>query len=196
MTSRKNRAAIKILAIVMAVSLSQLYVQIGMAQQFIARLTTTGNRPITVNNASAASGASILTGATIETPDGVGASIDLGPLGVVQLEPNSKIELAFNDDGTVRVKLVNGCAKVNKRGKGEGEIYTAEGASEKTNSNRKGLGFCFMNGQLGPLQTAAAGGAGGGASNALWWAVGLSIAGAVGGLAWGLRGGNPSPGAP
>jgi len=197
MTSRKNRGAIKILAILMAVSLSQLYVQVGMAQQFIARLTTTGNRAITVNGASAASGASLLTGATIETPDGVGASIDLGPLGVVQLEPNSKIELAFNDDGTVRVKLVNGCAKVNKRGPGEAEVYTAEGASEKTNSNRKGLGFCFMSGQLGPLQTAATGAAGGGgASNALWWAVGLSIAGAVGGLAWGLRGGNPSPGAP
>src|SRR6185503_21251694 len=99
MTSRKNRGAIKILAILMAVSLSQLYVQIGMAQQFIARLTTTGNRPITVNNASATSGASILTGATIETPDGVGASIDLGPLGVVELEPNSIIELTFADDG-------------------------------------------------------------------------------------------------
>jgi hypothetical protein len=198
MTSRKNRGAIKILAILMAVSLSQLYVQVGMAQQFIARLTTTGNRAINVNGASAASGASILTGATIETPDGVGASIDLGPLGVVELEPNSKIELAFNDDGTVRVKLVNGCAKVNKKGAGEAEMYTAEGASEKTGSGRKGLGFCFMNGQLGPLQTATTGAAagGGGASNALWWAVGLSIAGAVGGLAWGLRGGNPSPGAP
>jgi hypothetical protein len=202
MTSRKNRGAIKILAILMAVSLSQLYVQIGMAQGgpriITGRLTTTGGRSITVNGANTASGASILTGATIETGDGVGAAIDLGPLGVVELEPNSKIELAFNDDGSVRVKLINGCAKVNKRGNGEGEIYTAEGASEKTNNNRKGLGFCFMNGQLGPLQTAATGAAagGGGAGNALWWAVGLSIAGAVGGLAWGLRGGNPSPGAP
>jgi hypothetical protein len=196
MTSRKTRGTIKILAILMAVSLSQLYVQVGMAQQFIARLTTTGNRSINVNGASAASGASILTGATIETGDGVGASIDLGPLGVVQLEPNTKIELAFNDDGTVRVKLINGCAKVNKKGPNEAEMYTAEGASEKTGNNRKGLGFCFMNGQLGPLQTAATGAAAGGSSNALWWAVGLSIAGAVGGLAWGLRGGNPSPGAP
>ena len=81
MTSLRKRGAVKILAILMAVSLSQLYVQIGMAQGgprlISGRLTTTGGRPITVNGASTASGASILTGATIETPDAVGASIDL-----------------------------------------------------------------------------------------------------------------------
>lgn len=194
MTSRKNRGAIKILAILMAVSLSQIYVQIGVAQQFIARLTTTGNRPIMVNNASAASGASILTGATIETPDQVGATIDLGALGTVELEPNSIIELTFADDGTVRVNVKKGCVKTNKRGPGEAEMYTAEGASEKTNSNRKSLGFCYVNGSLNPIQQAATAAAGGGGtSNALWWAIGLTIAGTVGGLAWGLRGGNDSP---
>src|SRR6185503_20918725 len=140
MTSRKNRGAIKILAILMAVSLSQLYVQIGMAQQFIARLTTTGNRPITVNNASAASGASILTGATIETPDAVGATIDLGALGTVELQPNSSIQLDFDDSGNVRVKVLRGCVVIKKNGPGEAEAYTAEGASEKTNSNNKGMG--------------------------------------------------------
>jgi hypothetical protein len=150
-----------------------------------------------VNGASATSGASILTGATIETPDAVGASIDLGPLGVVELDPNSTIELVFADDGSVRVKVLRGCARVNKRGAGEAEMYTAEGASEKTNSNRRGLGFCYVNGQLNPIQQAVQTVAtGDGVSNAVWWAIGLSIAGVVGGLAWGLRGGNPSPGAP
>jgi hypothetical protein len=180
----------------MAISLSQLYVQIGSAQQFVARLTTTGNRAIMVNGASMTSGGTIMTGMTLETPDQVGASIDLGPLGVVELEPNSTIELTFNDDGTVRVKLLKGCAKVNHRGKGVGEIYTAEGASEKTNDSGKALGFCNLNGVLNPAQQAAAasGASGaGGASNAVWWAIGLTIAGTVGGLAWGLRGGNNSP---
>jgi len=177
----------------MAVSLSQIYVQMGMAQQLLSgRLTTTGGRSITVNGTSAASGASILTGATIETGDGVGATIDLGALGVVEVDPNSKIELTFADDGSVRVKMLQGCAKVKKSGAGVGEVYTAEGASEKTNDGRRSLGFCYLNGQLNPIQASAAA-AGGGTSNAVWWAVGLSIAGAVGGLAWGLRGGNNSP---
>ncbi|MDX6611704.1 MAG: hypothetical protein QOD75_890 [Blastocatellia bacterium] len=190
--------AIKTLAILTVVSLSQLCVQIGMAQGarlISGRLTTTGGRAIIVNGASMNSGGTIMTGMTLETPDAVGASIDLGPLGVVELEPNSTIELTFADDGTVRVNLLKGCARVNHRGQGTGEIYTANGASEKTNDNRKALGFCYLNGGLNPIQQAAAGGAaaGGGSSNALWWAIGLTIAGTVGGLAWGLRGGNNSP---
>ena len=190
----RKPAAIKILAILLAVSLSQLCVQIGMAQARLisGRLTTTGGRPIMVNGASMASGGTIMTGMTLETPDQVGASIDLGPLGVVDLEPNSTIEIAFADDGTIRVKLIRGCAKVNKKGDGTGEIYTAEGASEKTNDNRKGLGFCFVNGALNPFPQATTAAAGG-SNTALWWVIGLTIAGTVGGVAWGLRGGNDSP---
>lgn len=118
----------------------------AMAQQFIARLTTTGNQPVTVNNASAASGASLLTGATIETPAAVSATIDLGALGTVELQPNSSIKLEFSDSGNVRAKLLRGCVVIKKSGTGSGEIYTGEGSSEKTRSNRKGLGFCFAAG--------------------------------------------------
>lgn len=197
MTRLTKGAAIKTLAVLMVVSLSQICIQMGMAQGarlISGRLTTSGGRPIMVNGASMTSGGTIMTGMTIETPDQVGASIDLGPLGVVEMEPNSIIELTFADDGTVRVNLKKGCAKVNHRGQGEGEIYTAEGASEKTNNNRKNLGFCYVNGALNPAQQAATAGTGaGGTSNALWWAIGLTIAGTVGGLAWGLRGGNNSP---
>src|SRR5436189_2850349 len=112
-------------------------------QQFIARLTTTGNQPITVNGASAGSGASLLTGATIETPAAVSATIDLGALGTVELQPNSSVQLDFDDNGNVRVKVLRGCVIMKKNGKGTGEVYTAEGASEKTNGNRKGLAFCY-----------------------------------------------------
>lgn len=118
------------------------------AQQFIARLTTTGNQPITVNNASAASGANLLTGATIETPAGVSASIKIGALGTVTLKPNSSIKLEFSDCGSVRAKVLRGCVHMSKKGPNEAEAYTAEGASEKTNSNRKAMGFCYADGKL------------------------------------------------
>src|SRR6185503_13374518 len=133
------------IAVFLAVALVQVFIQLSFAapvsaapavpQQFIARLTTTGNQPITVNNASAASGASLLTGATIETPAAVSATIDLGALGTVELQPNTAIQLDFDDSGNVRVKVLRGCVVIKKIGPGEAEAYTAEGASEKTNSN-------------------------------------------------------------
>jgi hypothetical protein len=154
----------------LAIALCQVCIQLSLAapvapQRFIARITTTG--AVTVNGASASSGASLLTGATIETPAGTSATIDLGALGTVELGPDSAIQLDFSDDGNVRVKVLRGCVRIKKNGPGEAEAYTAEGASEKTNSNRKGMGFCYANGGLSPQgYAAAAGGGGGGLSGA------------------------------
>jgi hypothetical protein len=202
--TKQRRYGSKVTAAFLAVALLQLCIQMSFAapvvpQQFIARLTTTGNQPITVNNASAASGATILTGATIETPADTSATIDLGALGTIELQPNSSIQLDFDDNGNVRVKVLRGCVKVNKRGPGEAEAYTAEGASEKTNSNRKGLGFCYLNGGLNPISQAVATGGtvGEGISTEVLVAI-LAGGGALaGGLIWALSGDdngrNPSP---
>src|SRR4051794_15103635 len=59
------------------------------AAQVSGRLSTRGNRAIVVNGNNTEAGATILDGATIETPDGTGATIDLGPLGQVDLAPNT-----------------------------------------------------------------------------------------------------------
>jgi hypothetical protein len=191
----------------LAFALCQVCIQLSFAapatapavvpQQFIARLTTTGNQPITVNNASAASGASLLTGATIETPAAVSATIDLGALGTVELQPNSSVQLDFDDNGNVRVKVLRGCVVVKKSGPGTGEVYTAEGASEKTNSSRKGMGFCYLNGGLNPIgQAAAAGGsAGGGIGTEALIAIIAGGGALAAGLIWAFHGGggNPSP---
>jgi hypothetical protein len=200
---RRNSRAI---AVFLAFALVQVFIQLSFAapasvpavvpQQFIARLTTTGNQPITVNNASAASGASLLTGATIETPAAVSATIDLGALGTVELQPNSSIQLDFDDSGNVRVKVLRGCVVIKKKGPGEAEAYTAEGASEKTNYNRKGMGFCYLNGGLNPIGQAAAGAAGGGGGGIGTAALIAIIAGGgalAAGLIWAFHGGNPSP---
>jgi hypothetical protein len=193
--TNQRRSTSRAIAVFLAFALVQVCIQLSFAaptvpQQFIARLTTTGNQPITVNGASAASGASLLTGATIETPDAVSATIDLGALGTVELQPNSSIQLDFDDNGNVRVKILRGCAVIKKSGPGEG-------ASEKTNSNRRGLGFCYLNGGLNPLQTTAAVG-GGTAGEGIGTAALVAILAGGGALAAGLiwafhgGGGNPS----
>ncbi|HXD31042.1 MAG TPA: hypothetical protein VN643_07995 [Pyrinomonadaceae bacterium] len=204
--SLRQRKAFKAIALFLAFSFAQVYVQTSFAepgpagvsvpvpQALVARLTTRGGAA-TVNNASASSGATILTGSTIETPDQVSATIDLGSAGTIDLEPGSSVQLDFADDGTVRVKVLRGCVRIKKKGSGEAEVYTAEGASEKTNSNRKAMGFCYLDGKLNPLGSAAAaaGGGGGGLSTAAKIAIFGGIAGGTVGIILGTRGGNPSP---
>src|SRR5882724_8402825 len=169
--TNQRRIGSRATAVFLAFALVQICIQLSFAapatapavvpQQFIARLTTTGNQPITVNGASAASGATLLTGADIATPAGVSATIDLGALGTIELQPNSEVQLDFDDSGNVRVKVLRGCVVIKKKGPGEAEAYTAEGASEKTNSNRKGMGFRYLNGGLNPIGQTVAGGAAG-----------------------------------
>ena len=59
--------------------------------------------------------------------------IDLGDAGIVELEPNSKIQLDFDENGNVRVKVIRGCAATKKKANvcraekncsGEMELYT------------------------------------------------------------------------
>src|SRR6185369_12269472 len=152
----------------------------GVPQQTLtARLTTRNNQPITVNGNAAGTGATILTGATIETPDQVGATLDLGDAGIVELEPNSKIQLDFDENGNVRVKVIRGCAATKKKanvlgGKelpGEMELYT-DAESLKTDKKRRNVGGCLLpNGQLGSL------GGTGGLSGAALTGIGIGAAG-------------------
>jgi hypothetical protein len=203
MDTRKMKA-LRAAAVFLAFSFAQVYVQAGLPvplpipgtpqRAITARLVTKNNQPITVNGNNMGTGGTILTGATIETPDQVGATIDLGDAGVVELQPNAKIQLDFDENGNVRVKVLRGCIVTRKKNSvlpGELEIYTDQ-VSYKTDKKQKNLGGCFLpNGQLGSLTGTTA--AGSGLSSA---AIGGIVAGAAGGtiLAVALtRGGNPSP---
>jgi len=178
--------ALKALAVFGAFSFAQVYVQAslpnaktagGEPQRVItARLTTKNNQPITVNGNAVGTGGTILTGATIETPDQVSAVIDLGDAGTVEVQPGSKVQLDFDENGNVRVKVIRGCAVTNKKTNvlpGEMELYT-DNASEKTNKKRNHIGGCILpNGQLGSLP---GGGIGGGTL------AGIIIGGTAGGI--------------
>src|SRR5437879_8148576 len=149
----RTRKALTTIAAVLAFAFTQVYlVSAGPPQRVItARLSTKNNQPITVNGNSTGTGSTILTGATIETPDQVSATIDLGDAGTLELQPNSKIQLDYDINGNVRVKVIRGCAVVRKKTNvlpGEMEIYT-DSASEKTDKKRRHMGFCLLpNGQL------------------------------------------------
>jgi hypothetical protein len=185
----RQKKALKALAVFLSFAFSQVYVSAalpgaapgGVPQQTLtARLTTRNNQPITVNGNAASSGATLLTGATIETPDQVGATIDLGDAGIVELQPNSKIQLEFDENGNVRVKVIRGCAMNRKKtnvlaGKelpGEMELYS-DAESLKTDKKRRHVGGCLLpNGQLGSF-------GGGGLSSAAVAGIGIGAAGAT-----------------
>jgi hypothetical protein len=158
----RRRKAVSAIAIFFAFCFAQVYVNGALPvpapapappqRQITARLTTKNNQPITVNGNSLGTGATLVTGATVETPDQVSAVIDLGDAGVVEIQPNSTIKLDFDENGNVRVKVIRGCTVVRKKTNvlpGEMELYTDQ-ASEKTDKKRRHAAGCFLpNGQLG-----------------------------------------------
>src|SRR6476661_8992189 len=149
----KHRRASKAVAVFVLFAMVQIAVQIGFAapstsvttvapipQQFIARLTTRNNQPITVNGNSAATGASIVTGATIETGADQSATVNLGSLGTVDIAPNTKLVLTFDENGHIKVTLVYGCAIVTAKKKTTAEVGTEQGGTAaKTDSAKGGI---------------------------------------------------------
>jgi len=166
----RRRKAVKAIAIFFAFCLAQVYVHAALPEpapapaapqrQITARLTTRNNQPITVNGNQVGTGATLLTGATVETPDQVSGTIDLGDAGVVEIQPNSTIKLDFDENGNVRVKVIRGCTVVRKKTNvlpGEMELYT-EQASEKTDKKRRHVAGCLLpNGQLGAMASGISG---------------------------------------
>lgn len=153
-------------------------------QQFVASLVTRGNAPITVNGASAVGGATILTGATIETPDQVGATINLGSLGELDIAPNTLLTLEFDQDGNVKITLKRGCLILKSKKNVNATVETEQGVAATNDKNRGGSSdVCFPVGATQPTvnqgaAAAAGAGAGGGVGGGLsGGAIGAIVAG-------------------
>ena len=157
-----------------------------------AILKTSDNRPISVNGSTAASGATILTGATIETPDQVGAVISLSPVGELELEPNSKIKLEFDENGNMKVTVIRGCATARTKKNIIAQFETEKGVAGTTDpKNRKNMTVCYPPGSNAPIISIPAGAAAAGGKGLVYVLVGAISAAVIIPLA--LRGGNPSP---
>jgi hypothetical protein len=233
----KQRKGFKALALILAFSVMQIGVQATFAgpnssagnaaaapvpQAITARLTTRGNQAIIVNGNNVSTGASILTGSTIETGDQVGATINLGPLGSLDLAPNTKVQLEYDNQGNVKVKLIQGCAILRTKKNANGQIDTDQGTAGKNDKATGGaLDVCFPQGSSQPVvnqgaaANAGAGAGGGGAAAAAPTAAGtasgglfglgtaadIAILGGAAAAAIGIpialhRGGNSSPSTP
>jgi len=180
--NQKRRSGSRVIAALLLVAILQIGLQVGLAepndmtspvmvpQQIVARLTTRNNQPVTVNGLSANTGASILTGATIETGADQSATVNLGPLGMLDIAPNTKLVLTYDDQGNVKALLVYGCAILTAKKKTNGEIATEQGTAAKNDPAAGGvLNVCFPQGAAAPTVNpgvatapASTGGGGGG----------------------------------
>src|SRR5690349_17856465 len=164
--NQNRRHGSRVIAALLLLAIVQVGVQVGLAepnntttpvilpQQVVARLTTRNNQPIQVNGLSANTGASILTGATIETGADQSATVNLGPLGSLDIAPNTKLVLTYDDQGNVKALLLYGCAILTAKKKTKGEIATEQGTAGKTDPAAGGvLNVCFPQGAAAPTVT-------------------------------------------
>jgi len=160
MTQRRRNGS-RAIAALLLFSIMQIGLQVGLAeptnttnaapvpQQVVARLTTRNNQPITVNGLSASTGATILTGATIETGADQSATVNLGSLGSLDIAPNTKLVLTYDDNGNVKALLIYGCVVLTAKKKTNGQIDTEQGTQAKNDPAAGGvLRHC-----VGPVAT-------------------------------------------
>lgn len=182
------------------------------AQEVSAILTTGQNKPIRVNGAKAITGATIVSGSLVETPDQVSATINIPGHATLDIAPGTRLIVAFDHDGNPSVTLRQGCMTLHTKNGTSGEIGTSHGVAGKTDRAKDDvLQVCFPRGAAAPTVNAGAGtspgvGAGGGVGVGAGGGAGLSkgaiaaivvggTAAAVG-LGLSLRGSNPSPSQP
>lgn len=140
----RNQKSLRIIGLLVAISIFQVYVLgstvrpnssttgTSATSTRAGKLSTRFNSPVFLNDLSATTGATVMTGAQLLTPEGVGASVQLGTLGVVQIAPATHITLNFNDNN-VDVALDFGSAVLTTAKGISGSITTREGKTERTN---------------------------------------------------------------
>ena len=194
MNLKRRNGPRAIAALLLFFIIAQIGLQVGFAEptvttaipiipQAVGRLTTSNNQPIQVNGLSAATGASILSGAMLETGANQTATINLGALGSVDMAPNTKFVLTFDDQGSFKALVTIGCVKVTARTNATGEIATEQGSLGKTNPATGGvLEMCNQPGAAPVVGPGVAGNAGVGAGTPAGAAA--SGGGGLFGLGW------------
>jgi hypothetical protein len=175
-------------------------------QKISGILTTSGNKPVDLNGSDAGTGATILSGAAINTPAQVTATVRLPGHATLDIEPNTRLIMNFDQAGNPKVTLIEGCVTLHTIKGTTGEIDTSKGVAGKTDPAHDGvLRVCFSRGAAAPIvdggsvATAGAATGAGGISTATKVLIGALIAGGATAAAIIVpcrRGRNPSPGDP
>ncbi len=159
------------------------------------KLKTRDNKQISVNGNRVSTGTTVVSGARVETPEGVGATIDLGVLGRVDLAPQTSMTLTFGA-ARVAVNLSSGYVVLTTNKGVEGTVTDASGKVVATDATKTSSVVGRTPGGPGPETAVGAQGGGIGAGT-------VGVVGGAGAAAGGAaaargrgRGRNLSPGTP
>jgi hypothetical protein len=185
MNSKHRRLAFST-AFILMLSLTQVYVGASFAGadprpgspavtklDLTGVLRTSGKQAVLVNGINAVTDATILSGALIESPQGVSATVNLGQLGRLDIAPATNLKLEF---GIVRIRvtLIKGCVVLHTTENTIGTIETENGVVVAISAPSKEdvLDVCQQEGATTPVvnqgaaANAGAGVGGGGSSGA------------------------------
>lgn len=164
--NQKRAYGSRVMAALLLLAIVQISLQVGLAepntsttataipQQVVGKLKTKNNQPVTVNGLSANTGASILTGATIETGADQTASVDLGALGSLDIAPNTKVTLTYDEQRNVKALVLSGCVTLTAKKDTTGEVMTEQGSAGKTDPAAGGvLRTCYPPASAAPAAT-------------------------------------------
>ncbi|HVF45401.1 MAG TPA: hypothetical protein VM936_20405 [Pyrinomonadaceae bacterium] len=193
-----HRKVFRVASLLVALCVANVYVFAGpvaaYAPQTGGTLTTTDNKQVLVNGNRVGSGTTILPNTSIQTPSGVGASVQLG-FAEVTISPGSDIVLDFQPGTEVTVTLKRGCVVIRTQGNATGMIIRPDGTSVATGTGRV-ANACDREGAAIPVK-GGVGTIGGGIDKGLLALLFIAAGGAtVAALTLAGRGFNPSPSNP
>ncbi len=145
---RRSSVAIKVMAWIMVISLSQVFVAgktskvkgkvaakdaAGVipanAEMPLGRLVADG--PVTINGVKARTGDTVFPGAQIQTVAGIGATVQIGRLGQIDISPDTSLLLNY-DRGSILTEINMGCAVVAANDGVQGVLTMPGGITKKT----------------------------------------------------------------
>ncbi len=149
MIPRKLWLAVKAVSILLVLTVSSAWVFGVTPSRIVGKLKTRENKPVKVNGNKTSSGTSILSGAQIQTPEGIGATVELGPLGRLDMTPKADLTLTFSETG-IDVELRSGCAVLTTKVGVKGSLIASDGKLLQTDPSKLSSVIGQSAGCLGP----------------------------------------------
>lgn len=146
--SSPRRLLLKPVALLLVFAVLQVYVLVNPAKASAATNNTSTNAPASmlfgqllmsgeqsalINGTKATSGTTIFSGAQLQTPAGVAATVQLGTLGRLAIDPDTLLSLTFDKD-YIDVQVTAGNAVLTTNAGVKGTLATPNGEKLSTNA--------------------------------------------------------------
>jgi hypothetical protein len=122
-------------AVVLLVIAGSLQTSATAGGGLMGKLRTRGNKPVLVNLTKASTGTTVLSGSRIQCPEKIGATVDLGVLGRLDIAPKTDLMLTFVT-GEVTVQLNSGYVVLTTNKGITGKVTTSEGTVFATDPSK------------------------------------------------------------